>query len=378
MAAALAAVSLVLAACSSSPSKGGSRTPPTSTGRSSTNGSSAGGSSSGASANGDAVITPGAAREIVAPTMITNNRANATLDSSLLASYEAGSAFTLDNASYEADRAARFVPPASPFAVDLRDLGLVHQTSWPASFLAIGTQQTLVRNAPKGPTCGTLLDFERTSASSRWHIVLEPSVNANALPTPAKTAGGYEVAVSAARQREAGRLAGEVRAAFLSEETSGNLGPFAKSDFTGSCWELPDPRADVVQAEASGLSQRDLFSTVPRSTTAAFALSGGSTLVIFTLDTEDQVVETSPSDPITWTHPSLSKEPGAAWTYFLPTGYYSAVNEWGAIEIAVVLSPSGRSWSVVGSYSGITKLSGQKTKSAPSQAPSTTLAGFTS
>ncbi|HLI43593.1 MAG TPA: hypothetical protein VKU92_03900 [Acidimicrobiales bacterium] len=317
------------------------------------------------------VVSPSAARAILGPTMATNNRANARLDSSLLASYEAGSAFALDNATYEADRAAHFRPPPAPFTVDLMQLALTRQTAYPAKFVAEGIQHSLSKSAPAAATsCGTILTFERASSRSPWRIVLEPSLKASQLPRLASGSGGFAPAVDQARRRVADGLPEKVVQALLTEETTGRLGPFRPSDFTDPCGGIPNPRQDVTSAEAAGFSQRDLFRTAARPDTTAFALAGGGTLVMFTLRFEDQLLATEPSNLIDWSHPSLSQSPGEAWTYFLSAGTYSEVSESGELEMAVELSPSGTSWRFVGSYGGVTSVTGHR--ATPSSAPPTT------
>ena len=322
--------------------------------------------------SGRVLVTPEAARGLVGPTMATNNRANAALSSSLLASYEAGSAFALDNSTYAADRTAKYHPPYTPFTVSLKAVGVTRQVSWPARFVALGTQRSLTKNGPAGPSCGTALLFQKTSASGRWHIVLEPSLDGHQIPKVATAPGGYAPAVSVARLRQADKVPKQAVKALMALETSGRLGPFQRSDFTGQCWQLPNPRLDVASAEASGFSQRDLFSTASRPDTATVALAGGRTLVIFTLGFEDELVATASSNPIAWSHPALSKNPGAAWMYFLASGTYSQIVERGELEVAVELSPSGRSWRVVGAYSGVTSLKGHRVK-ATSPGPTGTI-----
>jgi hypothetical protein len=359
-------VALTLGACSASPSPNGA----------SARSHSGSGSDNGTTPAGTPVVTPATARGIVGPTMATNNRANAALSSSLLASYEAGSAFVLDNSTYAADRAAKYHPSYTPFTVALRAVGVTRQSGWPAHFVALGTQHTLGKRGPVGPSCGTALWFEKSAPSAKWHIVLEPSLDAKQIPQPATTNGGYEQSVAAARVRLADAVPAEVVKALFALETSGRLGPFRRSDFTGQCWQMPNPRLDVLNAESAGFSQRDLFTKAARPDTAALALTGGGTLVMFTLGFEDQLVSTLSSNPIDWTHPSLSKNPGAAWMYFLSSGTYSEIVERGELEVAVELSPSGRSWSVVGAYSGVTSVTGHRVKATPAPPSGTMLSAF--
>jgi hypothetical protein len=353
--------SLCLAACSSS--SGGS-VPPSSTGD---------------AASGSPVLTPSAARALLAATTGTNNKANAKLSSSLLASYEAGSAYELDDATYQAELLAKrdssFKPSNSAFTIELEALGLVRQTAWPADLLTIGDQKSLSKTAPKTTECGTMLDFERTSPGGRWQIVLEPSTNASPLPHLATSRGGYLQPVSGADERAAKVLPSQVSKDLLAEETTGKLGPFKSSDFTGKCWELPNPRADVVSAEQKGLSQRDLYSPVSPTDTSAFALRDGGAVVMFTLRFEDQVI--AASGAIAWKPTAVAAGAGGAWQYFLAAGAYSQVIEKGEIQIAAEINPGGKTYSVIGTYPGITSVTGTKA-STSTTTPGGTLTSYLS
>ncbi|MHB1988658.1 MAG: hypothetical protein ACYCSF_11855, partial [Acidimicrobiales bacterium] len=349
------AAGVLLGACSSSPASGGralGATPSTDHG---------------------AVATPGAARSVVAPTMAINNRSNAKLDSGLLATYEAGSAYALDNSTYRADRLAKANLSNAPFTIHLRSIGLVRQATWPAQFLAVGPIVSLAKKVPKAPSCAALLDFEKMSASGRWRIVLEPSTDNKDLPHFAVTAGGFAQRPTPAAVRAADAVPSEVAKALFSQETSGALGPFEKSDFTGSCWQLPDPRLDVIGAQQSGYTQRDLFSRAFPPDTAAFALAGGRTLVMFTLHYDDELIAEAPSRPIEWSRASVTKDPGAIWTYFLRPGPYSEIREKGAVEVAVELSSNHKHYTVIGSYSGVTSVTGTRASRASTQVPTGTL-----
>ncbi|MGO9558712.1 MAG: hypothetical protein ACLPQS_01025 [Acidimicrobiales bacterium] len=359
-----AVVSLCLAACTSTAGSAATTTPSTQ-------------APSGNPANGSPVITPSAARALLAKTTATNNEANAKLSSSLLASYEAGSAYELDEATYEAERLAEressFKASNPAFTIDLKALGLVRQTAWPADVLTIGIQKSLVKASPATPACGTMLDFARTASSGRWQIVLEPSTNASGLPHLATSSDGYLQPLSSTDEGAAKAVPGEVSKALLTEETSGKLGPFKSSDFTGKCWQLPNPRSDVISAEQKGFSQRDLYSPVSPADTSAFALRGGGELVMFTLRFEDQVL--AASGAIAWSPSSVAAGAGGAWEYFLAAGSYSQVVEKGELQIAVEVAPGQESYSVVGAYPGITSVTGTKASSSTTT-PSGTLTSY--
>jgi hypothetical protein len=339
------------------------------------------GEPAGSGEQGRPVLTPAAAKAIVGPTMSRNNRANASLDTSLLASYEAGSAFRLDSATYRAVRRAERATGSKawarsiggPFSVSLRTVAIERTGAYPARFLAIGDVKPLSPSSPSGPRCATILEFERRSARASWRIVLEPTVDASL--SSSRLPSGYERRPSKRLARQASRLPGAVVKALLAEETSGKLGPFKRSDFAGGCWQLPNPRADVLGANASGFDQRDLFSVLKPSDTSVFPISAKSALAVFTLDYDDQLIAGSTSRPLPWTHPSIGKDPSAAWTYLLPKGYYSEVSEKGELEVAAEVSASG-SYVVVGSYEGVTSLTGRRARRGGSPSPGGTLTSF--
>lgn len=323
-------------------------------------------------------ITVARARRVVSSTMATNNQANARLDSHLLATYEAGSAFTIDRATYSALHRAEREGASSagaisqPFSVDVTDVAVSGRGRTGGEFLAEGDLKATGSHAPSSPRCGTVFDFERASPGASWHIVLEPTVGATP-PRLARTAKGLERQLPGSLLRSAKRLPERVAKAFLAEETSGRLGPFKKGDFTGKCWQLPNPRVDVIGADQSGFVQRDIFSA-RGAAPVAFLLEGGHALVIFTLRFDDQMMAASASTPIPWSHASLSKNPGAAWTYLLPAGHYSRIDERGQLEVAANLSPGGK-YVIVGSYEGVTQLTGRRAK-ASSTNQGGTLTGY--
>lgn len=321
-------------------------------------------------------------RGLLAKTMAENNRSNDELSSKALAGYEAGSAYAIDDATYKADRLAEkevkgFRATSSPFTVRQKLFALQAASAWPVQLLAGGPVASLSAHAPAGPACGSLLDFEKTASGGRWRIVLEPTTDKGGLPALAER-DGYASGVSARTVRRADRLPGEVAKQLLSFETSGKLGPFTKSDFTGSCWQLPDPRSDLVGAEASGYDARDLYRPASPADTAVFSLSNGRSLVIFTLSFTDELVATSSSNPVVWTRPSPKREPGAVWTYLLRAGSYGEISEKGDLEVAVVLSPASGRYSVVGSYEGVTAVTGRRVKHHQGLAPGVLTSLFSS
>ncbi len=316
-------------------------------------------------------ITPAFARAFITKMMETNNKANKALSSSLLATYESGSAFNLDNATNDQERLALKAkdPLAAytPFDLDVRSVGVVRRPSGEESFVVIGTPHTLVQNPPKLPACDSVLDLERPSSSASFKLALEPSVPPSDLPPLAISADGYEAPVSSSQQSMAAKLPQRVVTAFLTEETSGKLGPFAKSSFTRACGSLPDPRLDVVDAESKDDDARDLYSVAQPPDVSEYALTSGRTLVMFTLRFDDEVVAPS-SSPIEWTHTATAKDPAEPSVYLLKAGAYKEVSEAGEIEIAAVVQPSG-AYAVVGSYPGVTGITG--VVASPTSTPGT-------
>lgn len=345
-------LALALAACSSTPAAGKKARRPR---------------------HGSGIVTPGEARRVVTATMATNNRANAKLDSSLLSSYETGSAFTIDDSSYSADRAAGYHPPPSPFVIRKPTIGLARYTSWPAEFVVEGEQRPLGRHIPKEPVCGGFLVFRRAAPSGRWQIFLEPSADLSETLRFAPAGGGYMAPAGRTLERDVSGIPSAFTRDLLHEELTGGLGPFTRSDFQGSCWSIPNPREDVESAEATGFSQRDLYHTVFPPDTTTIPLTGSRALVIFTVDFVNEMVEGSPQKPIGWTRPRPSADPGLAWTYFLAAGGYRSISVKGELEVAVVYSEATKRWSVVGSYSGVTAVSGVPAGKTSTTVPTGTL-----
>lgn len=319
------------------------------------------------------VVTPTEALKVVSKTSATNNRANARLSSSLLESYETGSALTIDNATYAADRAAHYVPPATPFDLTHAAVGVSRDKNWPAEFVVKGTLHQLGHNLPKEPTCSEFLLFRRAAASGQWQIFLEPTTDPLSSLRFQSSGGGYVTPPSRSLERAVAGLPQAFSHALLHEELTGDLGPFTRADFTGSCWSIPNPRADFESAEASGFSQRDLYHPVFPPDTTTVPLAGGDALVIFTVVFSDQMVEGSPSRPIGWTHPKPTASPDSTWPYFIAAGGYRSIDEKGEIEVAVVYSPATKKWKVAGSYGGVTSVSGTPAGKTTTTVPTGTL-----
>ncbi|MGH9300191.1 MAG: hypothetical protein ACRDZT_09760, partial [Acidimicrobiales bacterium] len=296
--------------------------------------------------------------------------------------YEAGSAYSLDSASYVQQRLVKAAtgsdPLAAPFTDRLGAVGVGRQPAFPAQFLAVGNSESLPSKA-SSPTCGSLLDFSRSSASSRWRIVNEPGTLPGAVPSLALR-DGYLARLSQTAVRNADALPATVARDLIDEETGASRKPFTRADFQGNrCWGLPDPRADVVGAAAGGYAQRDFFSVRSPADTVAYPLANGGTLVLFTIDFHDQMLGGS-AGAINWSHPSLQKSPSLAWMDLIARGSYEEVDESGEIEIAATIpkagSRAGAPFAIIGDYEGVTGLSGRKAKGTATTGGGGTLTGF--
>jgi hypothetical protein len=320
--------------------------------------------------SGTVVLTPRKADQILASVMATNNRSNAALDTKLLGTYETGSAFTIDSADYEASRLAHSsssVPfGVVPLQTVLSSVGLSGGT--PARFLVVG-RTVIEKKLPKKdlgacPEDDTLLVFQAT-ARGRWQIVLEPSADAGGFAELA-TGGGHEASpVPAALASTAAGVPSRVANALVRYEASGSLGPFDKSDFNGACWAVPDPRAAVEQAQASGFDARELFS--PAGLALTYLLRNGKALELFTLRYADTIVAPVNS-PIIWHHNARIVS-----SSLLPAGSYSRITESGEVEIAAFVDSSG-AYKLVGAYSGTTEITGDRTAPGSSTTQPTLLA----
>ncbi len=157
---------------------------------------------------------------------------------------------------------------------------------------------------------------------------------------------------------------------------SGHLGPLKAADFDGSCWAIPDPRKQLQQTEAAGLSGRDLYE--PAGQTAAYliaaprtggagsgsspgsrdATAAGGVLVLFTLRFDNELFGTGEA-PVVWTVQPAS-DPVSV---LLPAGHYASVYEHGELELAAEVQKDGH-LSIVGEYAGVTSVKGNLARAA--------------
>lgn len=328
-------------------------------------GCSSGGAPAGTGATASSAASLSQARAIVARTVVVNNRANSRLDATLLHSFESGSAYSIDAAVYTMSKRAHETAGLSPFGIRVRSLSVPLRSGAPRPFAVLGTSYPIGSHQPVTSSACNYMDpllvFQRPSPGSPYDIVLEPTVDARAVGGFASAAGGYAAAVPAAEQSVAGALPGQVAHDLEHYEVSGSLGPFTRSDFTGTCWSVPDPRVALKTAEQANLSARELFR--PTGEVASFLLTGGRTIVIFTLSYSEQLVPLSSSRSIAWTSRPKQSLPSV----LLPTGHYSRITENGEVEIAAVLTPgavAGR-FRLVGDYPGVTSIVGTRSSAPP-------------
>jgi hypothetical protein len=163
-------------------------------------GSSAGSSSQkqGTTHPSGGVITPAGARQVLAQFTSTNNQANKLRQASVLASYEGGSSYQIDAASYRQSLILdKKNKDYAPVTYSDPVVYVPRQTSYPAWFV--------VRTLTEGPKITsppyTYLLFTRASASAKWIEVLEPATSGlpkQTPPTVATDAAGYATQVSPA------------------------------------------------------------------------------------------------------------------------------------------------------------------------------------
>lgn len=296
--------------------------------------------------------------------MATNTKANAAMSRSLLASYEAGSAYAIDAAGYAEEATVRSDCDYPPFGFDVLESAVLSATA-PRRFAVLGTQ--VPEPPPSGcheasdpcPRADSLFVFQQEAAGKPWKIVLEPSAGSGRVFDLAASGTSLPPDEGAA----AARLPSELATALASYESTGRLGTLSESDFGTSCWVLPNPRTAVVQSAQEGLSERETFSVAGDDVDVP--LSGGQVLAVFTLDFVLTLMPESAGGAIDWiVDPKSDRVTG-----LLSAGDYTRIVERGAEEVAVETSGSG-GFRVVGGYAGVISASGTKL-----QSPTTTPGG---
>jgi hypothetical protein len=296
---------------------------------------------------------------IVTATMATNNRANRSIDLSLLKTYEGGSALAIDAASYvESAKTPSSACSYPPFGITVLETVALGGTSYPRRFLALGTSRPLA--PPKGcsaqssscPNADSLFEFEQSAAGGPWKIILEPSAATGRVVDLASD-GSQAPPLSAQASGEVEHLPGTLASALGSFETTGHLGRLSAREFASSCFVLPNPRAAFEQYVRSGVTEQQVYSPAADRVTAP--LTSGGTLSLFTLNFVTTLVPTAADGSIEW----VSVPSAEPVTGLLPTGQYSRIVQHGALELAVTTSSGGR-FTIIGAYSGVTSITGTK------------------
>jgi hypothetical protein len=335
---------------------------------------------------GPGIVSTRQAAAVLGRTSATNNKANATNDLRLLRTYETGSALAIDASQYNMSNLAKLLgtkpSPSTPFTIRPLQLVVDGGSGYPAGFLAVGTTELegSQKNAGSCPHADTLLQYEKSSPSAPWRIDLEPSANEGSFVALA-TDDGVAAPLTPAERAAAAGVPQRVATDLQDYEVSGHLGPLSAADFDGSCWAIPDPRKQLQQTEAAGLSGRDVYAPAGGSVAYLIAAprtgarrtspgsgkgAAGGVLVLFTLGFDDELFGTGGS-PVVW-----SVQPASdPVSVLLPAGHYSSVEEHGDLELAAEVQADGH-LSIVGEYAGVTSVKGQLAR-APS-GPGGTLA----
>ena len=266
--------------------------------------------------------------------MAVNNRANDSLDLSLLKSYEAGSALAIDAASYaESTKLSDTACTYPPFGLKVLQAVAQAGASFPQRFVVLGS--TYFLPPPKGcasstgscPNGDSLLEFERSTSSGAWKIVLEPSADSGdivQLTADGSRAASLSASAAAAARGLPQALAGDL----VTYEKTGSRGPLQAGYFTGSCWLIGNPRNAAEEYERSGVNASQAYS--PAADQVSVPITGGDALTMFTLDFETTLVPTAADATIDWVaNPAL----GPA-TELLAPGQYRRVVEHGALQVA--------------------------------------------
>ncbi|MGH9291238.1 MAG: hypothetical protein ACRDZ6_00475, partial [Acidimicrobiales bacterium] len=316
---------------------------------------------------------------LVKTTMTTNNTANSKLDERLLASYETGSALDIDAAQYRGARLSGTNAGSTPFALHLRQTVIGPSSSGRAtdleSFVAVG-RSYLLKKQPRSaksscPHPDTVLVFESRHGGA-YKIALEPSADAGAVPRITTSRRDLAPALSAPLARSAARLPGAIATALERYEASGKLGGLSKGDFSGVCWALPNPRAELREAARAGFEERDLYRAT--GSVVSYPVSGHRAFVIFTLRSAESILAPS-GNYVEWQH---SRDDPSS--YLLASGHYSRVTEQSEIEVAATTGAvSGASrmlYEIIGSYEGIVSIAGTRVSGGSGQLTAAPLPGI--
>jgi hypothetical protein len=303
-----------------------------------------------------APLTSSQMAAIVAATITTNNKANASLDLRLLQSYESGSALAIDSASYKESAA---LPNSSclypPFGIKVLQSVVAHGTSYPQSFVVLGSTYTMT--LPKGcsaattscPNADSIFEFERTAPGAAWKIVFEPAADTGDIVHLAAT-GDATTPLAPASAATAAALPQALVTDLQHYEATGSRGPLKASYFNGTCWLVPDPRAAFEQYSRSGVNASQSYT--PAAGQVSVPVGDKGVLTMFALDFETTLQPSAAGGTIDW----VSDPSAEPVTGLLATGQYKRVVEHGALQIAAVTG--GPQFTIVGAYSGVTSITG--------------------
>ncbi|HEV8064117.1 MAG TPA: hypothetical protein VGP46_04755, partial [Acidimicrobiales bacterium] len=192
-----------------------------------------------------APVTASQIARILSATMSSNNKANATLDSGLLQSYESGSALAIDRAGYEENANVTTNDCTyAPFGVHVLQAVADGGDSYPQRFLVVGQTEPAKASgncaAGQCPTADTLLAFERTAPGKPWKIVLEPAADSGKFVSLATDDGDTAARMSQTSLKDAADIGSRLAADLDNYGRTGQRGGLEPAYFTGDCWSLPD------------------------------------------------------------------------------------------------------------------------------------------
>ena len=348
VAVAVAALSLMLAACSS---------PAASKFASSTTSTSTSSTSSGRAAHGGSttttvppptgqVIAPGEVASIVASDTAINNRANASLSIPLQGSHETCLQQVLDDATYSGDRAAGSNTLGGSFDQVPGRAFVPPEAGYPAFFSVLAADR-----ASSQPTTNNLLTYVKTSPSARWKLassseILGPTNAGVAVPAVATDAEGYVTSVDPSATdglvTAPDKVAALVAAAFTSEATSGKLPTGISAQFGPK--NVADPHSIAASYAGVGTVTVQFTATTP-ATAATGAPSGdcpypsirladGGALVTFAVF-EKVVVHVRTGNVV------VQPSDRSALGVLLPPGTYSSITMLAGNMGVAIVPPSG-------------------------------------
>ena len=274
---------------------------------------------------------------IVTATMATNNRANRSIDLSLLKTYEGGSALAIDAASYvESAKTPSSACSYPPFGITVLETVALGGTSYPRRF---GTSRPLAPPKVLGQSSPPERRLAvRVRAVGSWRA-LEDHPRAigghrqGRRPRQRRFAGSTSFSAGIGRGRA---LAGSV--GVRSRQLRDDRAPRSPErprvrGRAASCSRTPRGGLRAVREErcdrTAGLS--------PAADRVTAPLTSGGTLSLFTLNFVTTLVPTAADGSIEW----VSVPSAEPVTGLLPTGQYSRIVQHGVLELAVTTSRAG-------------------------------------